>query len=166
MAEAANTILQGVLVSPGTAAGRGINVPAAAKTGTANSGYYAAFAGYTPHLVGYVSVFNPIDPTTGGAMLGQNSCYRENPDFGGGLDCPGQMFGDNAPGATWQMSFNSANLGSPASFIRLPADSPFYSMGTGINSPKPPKTGGKGGKGGGGKGGRRAAEAEAAVSRR
>ena len=67
VAEAANYILQGVLLSPGTAAGRGINRPAAAKTGTANSGFYAAFAGYTPHLAGYVSVFNPIDPTTGGA---------------------------------------------------------------------------------------------------
>jgi membrane peptidoglycan carboxypeptidase len=152
VAEAANFILQGVLVSPGTAAGRGINVPAAAKTGTANSGFYAAFAGYTPHLVGYVSVFNPIDPTTGGAMLGQNSCYRENPDFGGGQDCPGQMFGDNAPAATWQMSFNSADLGSAAPFVGLPQDSPYFSEGTGINSPKPVKTGG-GGKGGGNGGG-------------
>jgi membrane peptidoglycan carboxypeptidase len=150
--EAANTILQGVLESPGTAAGRGIGVPAAAKTGTANSGFYAAFAGYTPHLAGYVSVFNPVDPTTGGAMLGQNSCYREDLQFGGGLDCPGQMFGDNAPGATWQMSFTSGvNLGSPASFVQLPQDSPYYSEGSGINSPKPVKTG-KGGKGGNGGG--------------
>ena len=153
VAEAANTILQGVLVSPGTAAGRGISVPAAAKTGTANSGFYAAFAGYTPHLAGYVSVFNPVDPTTGGAMLGQNSCYREDLQFGGGLDCPGQMFGDNAPGATWQMSFTSGvNLGSPAPFVQLPQDSPYYSEGTGINSPKPPKKG-KGGGNGGGNGG-------------
>jgi membrane peptidoglycan carboxypeptidase len=150
IAEAANYILQGVLVAPGTAAGRGIGVPAAAKTGTANSGYYAAFAGYTPHLVGYVSVFNPVDPTTGGAMLGQNSCYRENPASDGDQTCPGQMFGDDAPGATWQMSFSRANLGSPAPFVGLPADSPFFSMGTGINSPKPPKKGGKGGGGGGG----------------
>jgi membrane peptidoglycan carboxypeptidase len=155
VAAAANYILQGVLVSPGTAAGRGINVPAAAKTGTANSGYYAAFAGYTPHLAGYVSVFNPVDPTTGGAMLGSNSCYRENPSFGGGLDCPGQMFGDNAPAATWQMSFLHAGLGSPAAFPGVPADSPFLSEGTGINSPKPPKPkkGGGGGNGGGRGGG-------------
>ncbi len=154
VAEAANYILQGVLVSPGTAAGRGIGVPAAAKTGTANSGYYAAFAGYTPHLAGYVSVFNPVDPTTGGAMLGQNSIYREDPAFGGGLADPGQMFGDNAPAATWQMSFSSgANLGSPAAFVQLPQDSPFFSEGTGINSPKPPKKGKGGGKGGGNGGG-------------
>jgi membrane peptidoglycan carboxypeptidase len=155
VAEAANYILQGVLVSPGTAAGRGINVPAAAKTGTANSGFYAAFAGYTPHLAGYVSVFNPVDPTTGGAMIGENSCCRENPETdGGSQDCPGQMFGDNAPAATWQMSFNSANLGSPAPFVQLPQDSPFFSEGTGVNSPKPVKTGGGGkGHGGGGNGG-------------
>jgi membrane peptidoglycan carboxypeptidase len=155
VANAANYILQGVLVSPGTAAGRGIGRPAAAKTGTANSGYYAAFAGYTPQLVGYVSVFNPVDPTTGGAMLGENSCYRENPESGGGLDCPGQMFGDNAPAATWQMSFGSAALGSSVAFAGVPSDSPFFAEGTGINSPKPtkPKKGGGGGGGNGGGGG-------------
>jgi len=153
VAAAANFILQGVLVSPGTAAGRGISVPAAAKTGTANGGYYAAFAGYTPHLAGYVSVFNPVDPTTSGAMIGGNSCYRENPIFGGGLDCPGQMFGDNAPAATWQMSFTHADLGGATPFAGLPQDSPFFSEGTGINSPKP--AGGGGGRhgGGGGNGG-------------
>jgi membrane peptidoglycan carboxypeptidase len=151
VAEAANYILQGVLVSPGTAAGRSIGVPAAGKTGTSNSGFYAAFAGYTPKLAGYVSVFNPVNPTGAGQMLGDNSCYRE---IGGGQDCPGQMFGDNAPGATWQMSFSNANLGSPAAFVGLPQDSPFFSEGTGINSPKPAKAGkgGKGGKGGNGGG--------------
>jgi membrane peptidoglycan carboxypeptidase len=157
VADAANYILQGVLVSPGTAEGRGINVPAAAKTGTANGGFYAAFAGYTPHLTGYVSVFNPIDPTTGGAMVGNNSCYRENLVFGGGLDCPGQMFGDNAPGATWQMSFLHAALGSPAPFVGVPSNSPFLSMGNGVSSPNPPPAkkggGGHGGGGGGGGGG-------------
>jgi membrane peptidoglycan carboxypeptidase len=152
VADAANFILQGVLVS-GTASGREINVPAAAKTGTANGGFYAAFAGYTPHLAGYVSVFNPIDPTTGGAMINGNSCYRENPVFGGVLSCPGQMFGDNAPAATWQMSFLRANLGGPAAFVGVPQDSPFFSMGNGFNSPKPPKPPGGGGGGGHGHGG-------------
>ena len=148
VADAANYILQGVLVSPGTAAGRSIGVPAAGKTGTSNSGFYAAFAGYTPKLAGYVSVFNPVNPTGAGQMLGSNSCYRE---LGGGQDCPGQMFGDNAPGATWQMSFLHANVGN-ATFVGVPTDSPFFSMGNGINSPKPPakpKKGGGGGKGGG-----------------
>jgi membrane peptidoglycan carboxypeptidase len=153
VAEAANDILQGVLQSPGTAAGRGTGVPEAGKTGTANSGYYAAFAGYTPRLAAYVSVFNPVNAITR-PMLGQGSCYRENPAFGGGLDCPGQMYGDNAPAATWQMTFTNADLGNPpAQFVPLPGDSPFFSEGNGVNSPKPPakpKPGRGGGHGGGG----------------
>ena len=156
VADAANYILQGVLVSPGTAAGRGIIVPAAGKTGTANEGFYAAFGGYTPHLAGYVSVFNPVDPMTmGGAMLGfPHACYREDPAFGGGESCPGQMFGDNAPAATWQMTFSNAALGPGTPFVLVPADSPFFSMGNGVNSPKPPKPPGGGGHHGHGGGGR------------
>jgi membrane peptidoglycan carboxypeptidase len=147
IADAANYILQGVLTSPGTAAGRGIGVPAAGKTGTSNSGFYAAFAGYTPKLAGYVSVFNPLHPTTSGQMLGfPHACYRE---LGEGEDCPSQMFGDNAPAATWQMSFEHAAVGD-SSFVAVPGDSPFFSMGNGINSPKPkkPKKPGKGNGGG------------------
>jgi membrane peptidoglycan carboxypeptidase len=152
VADAANYILQGVLIS-GTAGNRGISVPAAAKTGTANQGFYAAFAGYTPHLTGYVSVFNPIDPTTGGQMIGYpHACYRESPALGGGENCPGQMFGDNAPGATWQMTFSNAAVGPGTQFVGVPADSPFFSMGNGVNSPKPPKPPKKG-RGGGGNGG-------------
>jgi membrane peptidoglycan carboxypeptidase len=138
VADAANYILQGVLVSPGTAAGRGIGVPAAGKTGTSDGGFYAAFGGYTPRLAGYVSVFNPINPTTGGAMLGYpHSCFV---DVGGGQSCPGQMFGAMAPGATWQLTFTHANLGNPpASFFAVDPNSGFFSMGDGVNSPKPPK---------------------------
>jgi membrane peptidoglycan carboxypeptidase len=153
VADAATHILQGVLASPGTAANRGIGREAAAKTGTANDGTYAAFAGYTPSLVGYVSVFNPDDPIGSGKMLGANSCYRE---VDGAEDCPDQMFGDNAPGATWQMTFLHAALGAATDFVPVPSDSPYYSEGTGVSSPKPPKktkpTGGKGG-GTGGTGG-------------
>ena len=69
VADAANYVLQGVLGGGGTAFNRGIGIPAAAKTGTANGGYYAAFAGYTPRLAGYVSVFNPTSPTGSGAMI-------------------------------------------------------------------------------------------------
>ncbi len=154
VADAANHILQGVLVSPGTAAGRGITVPAAGKTGTSDGGFYAAFGGYTPRLAGYVSVFNPTNPTTGGAMVNgfPHTCYREDPAFGGGQSCPGQMFGDNAPAATWQLTFSSADLGNPpAFFVGVSPNSPFLSMGDGVNSPKPPKPpkgGGHGGHGG------------------
>ncbi|MGO9501814.1 MAG: transglycosylase domain-containing protein [Streptosporangiaceae bacterium] len=160
VADAANQILQGVLLSPGTASNRGISVPAAAKTGTANGGYYAAFAGYTPRLAGYVSVFNPLYPTTRGAMVGSNACYRE---VGGYIDCPGQMFGDNAPGATWQMTFQHLRL-PYVPFVAVPPGSPFLSAGSGISSPKPPAppkakgpapkpSPGPGGPGGGGGGG-------------
>src|SRR5215472_7651790 len=141
VADAANYILQGVLNVPGaTAAGRGIpGHQAAAKTGTANGGYYAAFAGYTPTLAGYVSVFNPTNPTGAGAMLGSNSCYQDL----SGESCPGQMFGDNAPGATWEYTFLRAALGPDVSFVSPPGS--FFSLGTGlgppkqVNKPKPPK---------------------------
>ena len=71
VAQAVNYILQGVLTYPnGTAYGSGLaGYQAAGKTGTSNvaSGNgtpYAAFAGYTTALAGYVSVFNPVSPTT------------------------------------------------------------------------------------------------------
>jgi membrane peptidoglycan carboxypeptidase len=133
VADAANYILQGVLVN-GTAAGRGIGRPAAGKTGTSNGGYYAAFAGYTPTLVGYVSVFNPVNAERY-PMVGYTACYRE---VGGGQSCPGQMFGDNAPAATWQLTFMHAKLGPALSFVGVPPNSPFFSMGNGQQSPKPP----------------------------
>jgi membrane peptidoglycan carboxypeptidase len=149
VADAANYIFQGVITS-GTAAGLGIGVPAGAKTGTANGGYYAAFAGWTPRLAGYVSVFNPLNPTTSGAMIGIRACYRAL----GGLDCPGQMFGANAPGSTWQITFLHAALGSPpAQFVPVPPNSPFYAEGNGQASPKPPPPPHHGGGGGGGGGG-------------
>ncbi len=144
-----------MLTNPGaTAAGRGIGRPAAAKTGTANGGYYAAFAGYTPTLVGYVSVFNPLNPTGAGAMIGYRATYRDYP--GGYASNSGQMFGDNAPGATWEYTFLHALLGAPLDFKPPPAY--FFSRGTGASPPAPPKPkkkpgGGGGGHGGGGGGG-------------
>jgi membrane peptidoglycan carboxypeptidase len=156
VADAANYVLRGVLTS-GTAVGRNtLNREAAAKTGTANGGFYAAFAGYTPTLVGYVSVFNPLNPTGSGAMLGYRSTYRQYPV--GYVYTPGQMFGDNAPGATWQYSFERALLGRPIPFVAPP--SYFFSMGSGSAPISPPKKkkkpgggGGNGGPGGGGGGG-------------
>ena len=158
VANAANYVLSGVLTAEGaTADGRSIGRPAAAKTGTANSGYYAAFAGYTPTLVGYVSTFNPTDPTTikydgtPGAMLNcPEATYRAYP--GGYVTCPFQMFGDDAPGSTWEYSFLRASLGKPLAFGPVPAN--YFSEGDGTAPPPPPKkptkpTGGGGGKGGG-----------------
>jgi len=154
VADAANYILQRVLYSPGTAAGRAIpGHTAAAKTGTANGGYFAAFAGYTPKLAAYVSVFNPVDPIND-PMIGDDSCYRDVY----GPTCPGQMYGDNAPGATWEETFLHAALGRDAQFVYPPAY--FFSEGNGFAAPvssvhkkKKGKGGGNGGGGGGGNGG-------------
>jgi membrane peptidoglycan carboxypeptidase len=154
VADAANYILQGVLDQPGgTAFGRTIpGHDAAGKTGTANNGYFAAFAGYTPTLAAYVSVFNPVNPIRD-AMVGSGSCYRDL----SGPSCPGQMFGDNAPAATWEYSFLRAQLGRDVPFVTPPAS--FFSEGNGLGAPKtngpkgrkPSKPGP--GKGGGGHGG-------------
>jgi membrane peptidoglycan carboxypeptidase len=155
IAEAANYILQGVLTA-GTAVGDGISRQAAGKTGTGENSDYAAFAGYTPTLVGYVSVFNPADPVSN-PMVYPASCYRAQ---GNALTCPGEMFGANAPGATWQLTFEHASLGSAAGFTPLSGGSIFWSMGDGnvpLKSPTPTKgkggTGGTGGTGTGGTGG-------------
>jgi membrane peptidoglycan carboxypeptidase len=147
VAAAASYILQGVLTVPGaTAYGRAISHHAAAKTGTADNGYYAAFAGYTPTLAGYVSVFNPTNPTGAGAMVGSGACFRDVGESG--VSCVGQMFGDNAPGATWEYTFERANLGPDLAFAQPPGN--FFSEGNGLGAPK--TIGGK--KGGKGKGGK------------
>jgi membrane peptidoglycan carboxypeptidase len=157
VADAVNYILQGVLTTGTAASVGGLNGrEAAGKTGTSNvsNGYgtpYAAFAGYTPSLVGYVSVFNPISPTVHDTMGGSASCYRLE---SGGLDCPGEMFGTNAPASTWHMTFDHANLGPVTYFVPVPADSPFNSKGNG-QVVQQPKSGGGGGNGGGGGGGGR-----------
>jgi membrane peptidoglycan carboxypeptidase len=136
VAAAATFILSGVLTS-GTAKGDGISrggvyVPQAGKTGTANSFDFAAFGGYTPHLAGYVSMFNPAGPITH-PMTGYASCYRS---AYGSADCPGSVFGANV-GQIWQLTFESADLGSSVGYFpAVPAGSQFLSRGTGQNSGK------------------------------
>jgi len=157
VADAVNYILQGVLTT-GTAGNLGglAGRQAAGKTGTSNvegggGTPYAAFGGYIPSLVGYVSVFNPISPT-GRTMTGTTACYRTED---GGQSCPGEMFGANAPGSTWHMTFDHAALGKVTYFVPVPPDSPLWSMGDGqvVQQPKKPKKGhGHGGNGGGGGG--------------
>jgi len=155
VADAVNYILQGVLTT-GTAAGMELSGrQAAGKTGTSNviSGNgtpYAAFAGYTPTLAGYVSVFYPQAPEAAAHVMGgSNACYRLE---SGGLSCPGEMFGANAPASTWHMTFDHANLGSAADFVPVPVSSAFNSQGNGqtVVQQKSPGKGGKGGKGGNG----------------
>ena len=155
VADAVNYILQGVLTS-GTAANLGglAGREAAGKTGTSNvesnnGTPYAAFAGYTPGLVGYVSVFNPISPT-GDTMAGTSACYRLE---SGGQECPAEMFGANAPGSTWHMTFDHADLGPVTYFVPVSPGSVFNSLGNGqtVVQPKPNNSngGGNGGNGGG-----------------
>ena len=133
VADAVSYILQGVLTS-GTAANIGglAGRQAAGKTGTSNvegggGTPYAAFGGYTPSLVGYVSVFNPISPT-GRTMTGYTACYRT--EGGGFPSCPAEMFGANAPGSTWHMTFDHAALGKVTYFVPVPPDSPLWSRAT------------------------------------
>jgi membrane peptidoglycan carboxypeptidase len=157
VADAVSYILQGVLTS-GTAANIGglAGRQAAGKTGTSNvegggGTPYAAFGGYIPSLAGYVSVFNPISPT-GRTMTGYTACYRLEY---GGQECPAEMFGANAPGSTWHMTFDHAALGKVTYFVPVPLDSPYWSLGNGqvVQQPKKPKKGHGGGNGGGGNGG-------------
>jgi membrane peptidoglycan carboxypeptidase len=157
VADAVNYILQGVLTSGTAAILGGISGrEAAGKTGTSNVANnngtpYAAFAGYTPSLVGYVSVFNPISPT-GDTMSGLTACYRLEV---GGQQCPGEMFGANAPGSTWHMTFDHADLGPVTYFVPVSPSSQFYGLGDGqvVIQPKPTKQKGGNGGGGGGNGG-------------
>jgi membrane peptidoglycan carboxypeptidase len=166
VANAVNYILQGVLTT-GTAGNIGgiSGYQAAGKTGTSNvaSGNgtpFAAFGGYTSNLVGYVSVFNPLSPTRY-TMTGYSACYQLEY---GGLECPGEMFGANAPGSTWHMTFDHANLSGSHDFGQVSPYSQLWSQGNGqvVKQPPKPKTGkgggngggnGNGGNGGGGNGG-------------
>jgi hypothetical protein len=112
---------------------------AAGKTGTSNVANgdgtpYAAFAGYTPNLVGYVSVFNPVSPTVHDTMGGPSSCYRL--EFGG-QDCPGEMFGADAPGSTWHMTFDHADLGPVTYFVPVPPTARSTARATARSSSSP-----------------------------
>lgn len=155
VADAVNYILQGVLTS-GTAAGMELaSRQAAGKTGTSNDASgagspYAAFAGYTPTLTGYVSVAymdNPFETSPHFHLMGgNNACYRTED---GGLNCAGEMFGANAPASTWHMTFDHANLGRNQNFVPVPGDSPFNSQGNGQVVQQPKKKKKKGDNGGG-----------------
>jgi membrane peptidoglycan carboxypeptidase len=176
VANAVSYILRGVLTN-GTAGTIGpiSGYDSAGKTGTSNvaSGNgtpYAAFAGYTTNLASFTSVFNPISPT-GHTMTGYSACYRT---FYGSQNCPGEMFGADAPANIWKLAFQHSNLGHARSFGKVSPGSALWARGGGLtvtlptcptannggntnpnNAPcTPAKTkGGKGGGGGNGGGG-------------
>jgi membrane peptidoglycan carboxypeptidase len=149
-AQAVNYILQGVLTT-GTGAGLELSdYQAAGKTGTSNVANhagtpFAAFAGYTTKLAGYVSVFNPTSPTTD-TMTGESACYQLEY---GGENCPSPMFGAQAPGTVWHMTFDHANLKGSEDFQAVPAGSALWNAGNGQAVKQPAKKKTKGGKGNG-----------------
>ena len=131
IADAANYILQSVL-TVGTAAGLGIGLPAAGKTGTSDNFDYAAFGGYTPDRPATYPCSTRQDPVTH-PMQGIGACYRITCD-------PGGMFGADAPAHTWQMTFEHAVLANPApGFVMADIPPQLWSMGTGQNNPAAPK---------------------------
>ncbi len=92
IADKVNEILQGVL-KQGTATGRGIGRPAAAKTGTCEAHTCAVFAGHTPNLAAATAYWDPRSPW-------------EYPVYG--------VYGADTPGAIWQQSMRAALAGEPA----------------------------------------------------
>jgi hypothetical protein len=72
-------------------------------------------------------------------MLGfPGSCYRELGTVGTPT-CPGQMFGDFAPAATWEYAFLRAALGPIRGWPLPPPNTPFWSLGNGQAAPKSQK---------------------------
>ena len=85
-------------------------------------------------MAAYVSVFNPINPTGAGRMESGygSACYHDLT----GINCPFQMFGDNAPGATWQYTFTHL----PLKYVNFVYPSNYwFSGGNYLAPPSPPK---------------------------
>ena len=160
VADAVSYILQGVLTSGTAAEHRRPGRPSRRRARPVPRTWRAAAARRTPPspatrpawwATSRCSI--PISPT-GDTMTGTTACYRT--EFGGQL-CPGEMFGANAPGSTWHMTFDHASLGPVTYFVPVPPGSEFYSLGDGqiVAQPKKPKKGHGGGGNGGGGGERR-----------
>jgi membrane peptidoglycan carboxypeptidase len=92
VADKVNEILQGVLTQ-GTATGRGLGRPAAAKTGTCENHTCAVFAGHTPNMAAATAYWDFRNPW-------------KFPVYG--------VYGADTPGAIWQQSMRSALAGKPA----------------------------------------------------
>jgi membrane peptidoglycan carboxypeptidase len=101
VADKVNEILQGVLTQ-GTAKGRAIGRPAAAKTGTCEAHTCAVFAGHTPNLAAATAYWDFRSPW-------KYPVYN--------------VYGADTPGAMWQQSMRSALAGEPApGFARTTRD--------------------------------------------
>jgi membrane peptidoglycan carboxypeptidase len=118
VADGVNHVLRGVLTQ-GTAAGMGIDRPAAGKTGTVDGFSSAWFAGYTPDLASAVWVG---DPRGGYAHPLRNVCL--------GGRCFGEVFGADIPAPIWRETMLGALDGVPAhDFHNPPSD--YFSEGSG-----------------------------------
>ncbi len=99
VADKVNSILKGVLTQ-GTAKGRGIGRPAAAKTGTCEAHTCAVFAGMTPNLAAATAYWDFRGPW-------QYKVYG--------------VYGADTPGAMWQLSMQNALRGQPAPDFSTPS---------------------------------------------
>jgi len=95
VADNVNQTLQGPLIS-GTAKGKGIDRPAAGKTGTTDQSKDAWFVGYTPNLAVAVNM----------------GYYRPEPS---------RLFGGQIPAATWQSFMKQALANVPVADFNEPA---------------------------------------------
>ncbi|MEY2591657.1 MAG: penicillin-binding protein [Acidimicrobiaceae bacterium] len=111
VADNVTDVLRGVLTD-GTAHGKGIDRPAAGKTGTAEDAANAWFVGYTPTLSTAV-------------WLGHLSCGASSPDRDCGLrnigGVRGEITGGTVPAATWQRYMKRALDGVPVTEFAEPA---------------------------------------------
>ena len=81
-------------------------------------------------------------------MIGPHADYRDiSGTFGSGSGT--QMFGDDAPGATWQITFLHADLGPVENFVPVPATARSTPRAPASTRPSRPKKHGGGGGGGG-----------------
>jgi penicillin-binding protein 1A len=104
LADTMNDILQGPLSPGGTAAGRGIDRPAAGKTGTTDNNTNAWFVGYTPQL------------STAVWMGHSDGLYAMGPVKG-----VGAVTGGTWPARTWQAYMKRALDGTPVVPFNQPA---------------------------------------------
>ncbi|MCU1376077.1 MAG: penicillin-binding protein, partial [Actinomycetia bacterium] len=104
LADTMNDILQGALQPGGTAAGKGIDRPAAGKTGTTNDSTNAWFVGYTPQLSTAVWMGHNGNPFPLGSVKGVRT-----------------VTGGTWPARTWQAYMKRALAGAPVVPFNQPA---------------------------------------------
>ena len=117
IADELTALLQGVLTEPGaTAAGLGIDRPAAGKTGTTTSSVATWFDGFTPQLATAVWTGFVVPNTLQGDYMGNMSV--------GGQYYYGQIFGATISAPIWQQAMEGALAGQPVEQFNAPSGYP------------------------------------------